>query len=276
MTPRSRQRVGGVESRRRIGELLDINPGTLRGWIERVEIDAGTRPGVTSEQNTELVRLRKENAELRRANEILKTASAFFTAAELDRTINDRCRCKSTATYCRSTLFLLARERVGFAASSFGLEPSRAGGEPSTGLGNTLRPVAPAGLSDTLAATTAPPRNQAAAEPSARPTQRERGKRSVIPSLICYLVGLTDGFIGAVCRRSQVLHSGLDGRAGRVMGGAGTSELSRWIMSGCQQLCSLGTRGGNARLTDGGGLLLDVPREQVEGERVARNSGRCS
>jgi transposase len=77
-----------VESRRRIGELLDINPATLRGWIERVEIDAGSRPGVTSEENAELVRLRKENAELRRANEILKTASAFFAAAELDRKLS--------------------------------------------------------------------------------------------------------------------------------------------------------------------------------------------
>lgn len=74
-----------IESRRRIGELLDINPGTLRGWIERVEVDAGVRPGMTSEENAELVKLRKENAELRRANEILKTASAFFAAAELDR-----------------------------------------------------------------------------------------------------------------------------------------------------------------------------------------------
>ena len=77
-----------VESRRRIGELLDVKPDTLRGWVERAEIDAGTRPGVTSEENAELVRLRKENAELRRANEILKTASAFFAAAELDRKLS--------------------------------------------------------------------------------------------------------------------------------------------------------------------------------------------
>jgi transposase len=77
-----------VESRRRIGELLDINPGTLRGWIERAEVDAGERAGVTTSENAELVKLRKENAELRRANEILKTASAFFAAAELDRKLS--------------------------------------------------------------------------------------------------------------------------------------------------------------------------------------------
>ncbi len=74
-----------VTSRRRVGELLDVKAATLRGWIERAEIDAGARPGVTTEASAELVTLRKEVAELRRANEILKTASAFFAAAELDR-----------------------------------------------------------------------------------------------------------------------------------------------------------------------------------------------
>jgi transposase len=74
-----------VEARRRVGELLDVNAGTLRGWIERVEIDSGDRPGVPSATEARIKELERENAELRRANEILKTASAFFAAAELDR-----------------------------------------------------------------------------------------------------------------------------------------------------------------------------------------------
>ena len=57
---------------------------TLRKWVRQAEVDAGQRPGVTSEESAEIRRLRRENAELRRANEILKAASAFF-AAELDR-----------------------------------------------------------------------------------------------------------------------------------------------------------------------------------------------
>jgi transposase len=57
---------------------------TLRKWVRQAEVDAGTRPGVTSEESAEMRRLKRENAELRRANEILKAASAFF-AAELDR-----------------------------------------------------------------------------------------------------------------------------------------------------------------------------------------------
>ena len=74
-----------LQSRKRVGELLDVNADTLRGWIERVEIDGGHRPGVPSQVEARVKELERENAELRRANEILKTASAFFAQAELDR-----------------------------------------------------------------------------------------------------------------------------------------------------------------------------------------------
>jgi transposase len=74
-----------LQARRRVGELLDIKPETLRGWVERAEVDAGQRPGVPSSVDARIKELERENAELRRANEILKTASAFFAAAELDR-----------------------------------------------------------------------------------------------------------------------------------------------------------------------------------------------
>ena len=57
----------------------------MRGWIDRVEIDAGERPGVPSSVEAKLRESQRENAELRRANEILTTASAFFAQAELDR-----------------------------------------------------------------------------------------------------------------------------------------------------------------------------------------------
>jgi transposase len=57
---------------------------TLRQWVRQAEVDAGQRPGMSSEESAEIRRLRAEVKELRRANEILKAASAFF-AAELDR-----------------------------------------------------------------------------------------------------------------------------------------------------------------------------------------------
>lgn len=69
---------------RRIGEQLGISPETLRGWVKQAEIDAGTRPGTTTDQATRVAELEREVRELRRANAILKSASAFF-AAELDR-----------------------------------------------------------------------------------------------------------------------------------------------------------------------------------------------
>jgi transposase len=82
---REKSAESAVQARRQVGELLDVAPATLRGWVERAEVDAGVRPGVSSETSVELKELRREVAELRRANEILKTASAFFAQAELDR-----------------------------------------------------------------------------------------------------------------------------------------------------------------------------------------------
>lgn len=66
------------------GKLGIGSPETLRLWVRRTEVEAGQRPGVTSEQAEQIAKLKRENAELRRANEILKAAAAFF-GAELDR-----------------------------------------------------------------------------------------------------------------------------------------------------------------------------------------------
>jgi transposase len=68
----------------RIGEQLGINPQTLRGWVTQAEVDAGTRPGTTTNDAEKLAQLERDNRELRRANAILRSASTFF-AAELDR-----------------------------------------------------------------------------------------------------------------------------------------------------------------------------------------------
>ena len=68
-----------------VAGMLGIgSPETVRTWIRRQQVDVGQRPGVTTEAQAEIKKLKRENAELRRANEILKAASAFF-AAELDR-----------------------------------------------------------------------------------------------------------------------------------------------------------------------------------------------
>ena len=68
-----------------ISAKIGCVPQTLNVWVRNHEVDAGTRPGVTSDEHERVKALEREVKELRRANEILKLASAFFAQAELDR-----------------------------------------------------------------------------------------------------------------------------------------------------------------------------------------------
>ena len=68
-----------------IAPKIGCVPQTLREWVKRAEVDAGTRPGMTSAEAQRIKELEREVKELRRANDILRTASAFFAQAELDR-----------------------------------------------------------------------------------------------------------------------------------------------------------------------------------------------
>jgi len=68
----------------RVARQLGVGTESLRQWVKQDEIEAGLRPGLTTEERDELKRLRKENRELQRANDILQAAAVFF-GAELDR-----------------------------------------------------------------------------------------------------------------------------------------------------------------------------------------------
>ena len=68
----------------RVARQLGVGSESLRTWVKQAQIDAGKRPGLTTEEQAELTKLRKENRELRRANDILQAAAVFF-GAELDR-----------------------------------------------------------------------------------------------------------------------------------------------------------------------------------------------
>ena len=71
-------------ARRYVGALLDLNPETLRNWVEAGErAETGRTP--TAREAEEVRALKRRVAELERANEILKTSAAFFAQAELDR-----------------------------------------------------------------------------------------------------------------------------------------------------------------------------------------------
>ncbi len=68
-----------------IASKIGCAPETLRLWFRQAERDTGKRAGSTTEEQSQLKALERENRELRRANEILRKASAYFAQAELDR-----------------------------------------------------------------------------------------------------------------------------------------------------------------------------------------------
>ncbi len=66
---------------RSIGQVardFDLTETNVRSWVKQAEIDAGERPGLNTEERTELARLRHENRQLRLDNETLRRATSFF------------------------------------------------------------------------------------------------------------------------------------------------------------------------------------------------------
>jgi transposase len=61
-----------------IARDLDLTETAVRRWVEQAEIDAGKRPGLTSDEHAELVALRQEVRVLRDERDLLKRATAFF------------------------------------------------------------------------------------------------------------------------------------------------------------------------------------------------------
>jgi len=66
---------------RTIGQVardFDLTETAVRAWVNQAEVDAGERPGLTTEEREELRLLRHENRQLRLDNETLKRATSFF------------------------------------------------------------------------------------------------------------------------------------------------------------------------------------------------------
>ncbi|MDV7198967.1 hypothetical protein R4172_15560 [Rhodococcus kroppenstedtii] len=50
----------------------------MRRWAVQAQVDAGARPGVTSEESAEIRKLKAENKQWREDVAILKAATTFF------------------------------------------------------------------------------------------------------------------------------------------------------------------------------------------------------
>lgn len=62
-----------------LAEEFEASRQTITNWIRQAERDAGQRTdGLTTTEREELVRLRRENRQLREEREILKRAAAWF------------------------------------------------------------------------------------------------------------------------------------------------------------------------------------------------------
>ena len=62
----------------KIAKDLGISESCLRRWMDVADVDDGRKPGLTTDERAELVRLRREKRVLELENEILKRAAAYF------------------------------------------------------------------------------------------------------------------------------------------------------------------------------------------------------
>jgi transposase len=62
-----------------IGQISrDLTETAVREWVQRVQVDGGTRDGLTTAAREEIIRLRRQVRVLEEERTILKKAAAFF------------------------------------------------------------------------------------------------------------------------------------------------------------------------------------------------------
>jgi transposase len=62
---------------------FDIAPESVRRWMKQADIDDGVKDGLTTAEQADVVRLRRENRRLEMENEILRRAAAYFAKDSL-------------------------------------------------------------------------------------------------------------------------------------------------------------------------------------------------
>lgn len=66
-----------------IAKDFGIHEGTLNKWIRQAEIDAGNKPGKSTDESAELREARRRNRLLEQENEVLRRAAAYLSQANL-------------------------------------------------------------------------------------------------------------------------------------------------------------------------------------------------
>src|SRR3954470_21454674 len=66
-----------------LASKLGVGRETVRRWLVQADVNAGARPGATSEEQDEIKKLKAENRRLKEDLEILRAATVFL-AGELD------------------------------------------------------------------------------------------------------------------------------------------------------------------------------------------------
>ena len=66
-----------------IAKDFGIHEGTIAKWLRLADIDAGNKPGTTTDESAELRELRRRNRLLGQENEVLRRAAAYLSQANL-------------------------------------------------------------------------------------------------------------------------------------------------------------------------------------------------
>jgi transposase len=66
-----------------IAKDFGVHEGTINKWLRQAEIDAGNKPGNTTDESAELRELRRRTRLLEQENEVLRRAAAYLSQANL-------------------------------------------------------------------------------------------------------------------------------------------------------------------------------------------------
>src|SRR5699024_10045679 len=66
-----------------IAKDFGVHEGTINKWLRQADIDAGNKPGNTSDESAELREMRRRNRLLEQENEVLRCAAAYLSQANL-------------------------------------------------------------------------------------------------------------------------------------------------------------------------------------------------